>query len=133
MPQAPDKFQPGFGYAEQPHPFWNALEAVVNSLRSMQTSKANPSLFHEPTVTAGAGVEQGFNIAGGVLADPRHAWVGLGPMAAMSRFRRVPHLGKDTGGFNVPASQMRKELGVARPNRRLDEVPGGTEQGVRDD
>lgn len=25
-----------FGYADQPHPFWNALETLVNSLRGMQ-------------------------------------------------------------------------------------------------
>ena len=132
MPLAPSKYQPGFGYAEQPNTFWQALEGVVNSLRGTQTSKA-PWGMHEPTVTMGAGMEQGLKAADDILGDPRNAWIGLGPLAGMARFRRVPHLGFDTGGFNVPTSTMRKRLDIPRPNRRLDEVPGGTEQAVRDD
>jgi hypothetical protein len=144
MPQAPDRFQPiqpalqdslgnlGFGYADQPHPFWKALEGVVNGLRGMQTSKA-PWGMHEPTVTAGAGVEQGLNTASDVMADPRNAWMGLGPVAGMARFRRIPDLGRDLGGFHMPTSQIRKERGTPRPNLRMGEVPGGTEKEVRDD
>jgi len=125
MPLAPDKFQPSqptFGYSEQPNIFWKALEGVVNSLRGMHTSKANLSLFHEPTVTAGAGVEQGLNAAGDVMADPRNAWMGFGPLAMSKWARAGKGLGgwnnflikelqraPDMGGFNVPTSKMLRD------------------------
>lgn len=120
IPQSPIQYSP-------PSP---AFQEVIPRHRPTSTT---PWGFHEPTVTAGAGVEAGMQGASDVLADPRNAWIGLGPLAGVARFGRVPHFGKDLGGFNVPSSQMRKTLMIPRPNYRLDEVPGGTEHAVRTD
>ena len=92
MPQAPDSMQPtnpsqhpGMGYAEQPNMFWKALEGVVNGLRNYQGAQANPSLFHEPTMTAASAVGPAMQGGMDVMSDPRNAWMGLGPVAMMTR------------------------------------------------
>mgnify|MGYP001607841891 CR=1 FL=1 len=135
MPQAPDQLQPRIGYQDQPHPFKQALDHVVNTIMAAQGSgNKQPWGFHEPTVTAGQAVGPAAQATSDALADPRNAWMGLGPLGAlgtMARFRRVPDLGREMGGFNVPANQMRKDMGIPRPNRRLNEVPGGDESEVR--
>lgn len=145
MPQAPDRFQPanpnvapaGMGFAEQPHPFWKALEGVVNGLRMPgQMSKA-PWGMHEPTVMAGAGVDQGMQGAGRAMADPRNAWIGMGPVAGMAMMGRgirgAGNAVREMGGFNPAIGDVRKALDIPRPNIRRGEIPGGDEKDVRTD
>lgn len=67
--------------------------------------------FHEPTVEAGAGVEQGLKGASDVMSDPRNAWIGLGPLAAVGKAggltRRLSR-GPDTGGFSPKLSEVKE-------------------------
>lgn len=121
------------GYGDEPHPFWKALEGVVSGIRGLRMSGSQtPWGFHEPTVTAGQAVGPAMAGMGNVLSDPRNAWMGLGPVAGMARFRRVPDLGIDAGGFHLPTARMRQYLNIPRPNHPKMEVPS-TEQAVRDD
>ena len=133
MPQAPDSMQPtqhpGMGYAEQPNMFWKALDGVVNGLRNYQGAQANPSLFHEPTMTAASAVGPAMQGGLDVMADPRNAWMGMGPaagMALMGRGIRGAAKGmSDMGGFNQPVGEMRRAMDMPRPNLRQGEIPGG--------
>jgi hypothetical protein len=141
MPQAPDYMQPnqhsGMGYSQQPNPFWKALEGVVNGLRGAQfSSNQRPWGMHEPTVMAGAGVEQGLRGADQVMSDPRNAWIGMGPLAGMALagkgIRGAVQKGiPSMGGFHVPTADMRRAMDMPRPNLRQGEVPSGLEQQVR--
>lgn len=129
MPQAPDRFQPANpnparpGFADSPNSFWKALEGVVNGLRGFQGAKANPSLFHEPTMTAASSVGPAMQGGLDVMADPRNAWMGMGPvtgMALMGRGIRGATKGmQDLGGFNVPVGEMRRAMDMPRPNTRI--------------
>lgn len=138
MPQAPDQYQPrptappqpGLGFANQPHPFWKALENVVNGLR-MSSNQPAPWGMHEPTLTASQAVGPAMSGALDTMADPRNAWMGLGPIAGMARFGQGIRGGmrgmQDLGGFNVPTGDMRQALGIARPNLRAGELPNEQE------
>ena len=90
-----------------------ALQQVVAAIRNQAGSGvAQPGLFHEPTVTAGAGFGQGLSGAADVLADPRNAWMGLGPLG-MLRFSRLAHL-RDRGGFSMtPMEMLRSDTNIA--------------------
>ena len=144
MPQAPDQFQPanpnqppGMGMAEQPHPFWKALEGVVSGLRNMQMSQGstNPWGMHEPTLQAAQAIGPGFSKAGEIMSDPRNAWMGMGPamgMAAMGRgMRGAGNAIKDLGGFSAATPDIRQALGVPRPNLRMGETSSDVELPLR--
>ncbi len=132
MPLAPQQYQPQVGY--QANPQLQALQSVIQAIRSQAGSGAQqPWGFHEPTINAGAGLGQGLSATGQAMADPRNAWMGLGGIAGMARFRRVPDFGQDAGGYQASINSIRQALGVPKPNRYLNEVPGGAEQGLRHD
>ena len=68
-----------FGYT--PNPAQQAVQATSEAIQSQR----QPWGFHEPSVNMGAGVEQGLRGASNVMSDPRNMWMGLGPLAMMSR------------------------------------------------
>lgn len=140
MPQAPDRFQPANtnparpGFADSPNHFWKALEGVVNGLRGFQGAKANPNLFHEPTMTAASSVGPAMQGGLDVMADPRNAWMGMGPVAGMALMgkgiRGAGNTMRELGGFNVPTSTMRQAMDMPRPNTRVG--ASGNEPQVRE-
>ena len=90
--------------------------------------------FHEPTVTAGAGVEQAAQSTGQAMQDPRFGMAsGLGAAAGVVRgagkFGQMMNpktRAAMEGGFNVPTSQMRRDIPlIAPPPLSKMEVPYG--------
>ena len=97
---------PNYGY--QVDPQLAALANVSQAIQQGQRPVWGMNLGQAP-LTAGEGAGAALQATGNVLADPRNAWMGLGPLAGVMRFRRVPDLGKDLGGFDIPYKQLFKQ------------------------
>lgn len=61
-----------------------------------------------------------------ILQDPRNSWMGLGGIRGLGRLRgRLFQDTREMGGFSVPTSQMRRDLGIARENTFKWQPPTG--------
>ncbi len=97
--------------ADEGLPFRNPI--AIHQLRQGYPEDTQPKPvwgFHEPTLTAAQGVGEALTALPDILADPRNAWMGLGPLGGMARFGRVPHFGKDLGGFQPAIKGIRSNL-----------------------
>lgn len=123
---------PNYGY--QVDPQLAALANVTQAIQQGQRPVWGMNLGQAP-LTAGEGAGAALQATGNVLADPRNAWLGFGPIGMLgkaNRFRRVPDLGIDSGGFHLPIKKIREDMGLPRPNYYKDEVPGFAEVADRD-
>lgn len=122
MPNPPVGYQPS--YATQ------ALQHVVDTIRQHAGSgNQKPWGFHEPTIDAGAAMGPAMQGMSDTMADPRNAWMGLGPMAAIGKWKRGWETGRELGGFRPPSSHLpdmdhlqtlNKDASSPMPNIRLD-------------
>lgn len=117
---------------QQPPPVGFQDNPLTQSLlRAIEHIQANPTQpvpwgMHEPTLDAAAGVEEGLQGAGNVLADPRNSWMGFGPLAMATRpagwgaeiLRRYKLLGGTPETLNK--TLMRR--GLVHPEDRQDIV-----------
>jgi hypothetical protein len=106
------------------------LRIVQQQDQPAQTAPSSVWGFHEPTITAGEGVEAGMKGAGAVLSDPRNAWMGLGPLSAMSRGNAAYHAVSrsaakmmDQPGFMTKRPHYGPEP-VSHPEEILDQYRG---------
>ena len=126
--------RPGYGVLRDPQQ--EALSNVTNAIHGQALSQRPVWGMNMGHSTLNAAEAMG-PIAQGAWANANEPKTfdptGMaGTMGRAARFGRVPDLGRDLGGFDVPVSAMRKALGIPRPNYYKTEVPGWAELADRD-
>lgn len=84
--------------------------------------------FHEPTLAAAKGAEEVIKQTATAMADPRNMWMGLGPLAGMSLFKRGTSIGMEQlkqmgieGGYRETTRMLRRTMPEANQMNMPDE------------